>query len=88
MAPDGVGEIGRGVRPVVEVRRERFARCRAAMEQLTCKFKDVAPEAIVILGNDQREFFGPDLTPSVTIYNGAKIRRPTSSAIRFTRSCW
>jgi hypothetical protein len=58
----------------VEVRRERFGRCRAAMEALTRKFAEVAPEAVVILGNDQREFFGPDLTPSVTVYNGEKIR--------------
>jgi len=58
----------------VEVRRERFGRCRAAMEALTRKFAEVASEAVVILGNDQREFFGPDLTPSVTVYNGEKIR--------------
>ena len=57
----------------IDVRRERFARCRAAMEVLTRKFNEVAPEAVVILGNDQREFFGPDLTPSVTVYNGGKI---------------
>ncbi len=57
----------------VEVRRERFERCRAAMEALTHRFNEVKPEAVVILGNDQREFFGPDLTPSITIYNGAKI---------------
>lgn len=58
----------------VDVRRERFARCRAAMEELTRKFGEVAPDAVVIVGNDQREFFGPGLTPSITIYNGAKIR--------------
>jgi hypothetical protein len=58
----------------VDVRRERFARCRAAMEELTRKFNEAAPDAVVILGNDQREFFGPDLTPSITIYNGEKIR--------------
>jgi hypothetical protein len=58
----------------VEVRRERFARCRTAMEALTKKFAEVAPDAVVILGNDQREFFGPDLTPAMTIYNGEKIR--------------
>src|SRR6185369_12389640 len=58
----------------VEVRRERFARCRTAMEALTKKFADVAPEAVIILGNDQREFFGPDLTPPITIYRGAEIR--------------
>src|SRR5207244_2161933 len=50
----------------VEIRRERFARCRSAMEVLTRKFQEAAPEAVVILGNDQREFFGPDITPSVT----------------------
>lgn len=58
----------------VEVRQERFAKCRSAMAALTKKFEEVKPEAVVILGNDQREFFGPDLTPSVTVYNGAKIK--------------
>src|SRR5262245_1821799 len=57
----------------VEVRRERFLRCRAAMEQLGRKFKEVSPEAVIILGNDQREFFDEGLTPSITVYRGAKI---------------
>jgi hypothetical protein len=57
----------------LETRRERFAKCRAAMEQLGQKFKEVAPEAVVILGNDQREFFDEALTPSITVYRGAKI---------------
>jgi hypothetical protein len=55
-------------------RRERFIRCRTAMEALARKFNEATPEAIVIVGNDQREFFGPDLTPSVTIFNGDRIR--------------
>jgi Catalytic LigB subunit of aromatic ring-opening dioxygenase len=58
----------------IDVRRKRFAQSRAAMEVLTKKFAAVEPEAIVILGNDQREFFGPDLTPPITIYRGAEIR--------------
>ena len=57
----------------LETRRERFAKCRAAMEQLGQKFKEVAPEAVIILGNDQREFFEEGLTPSITVYRGAKI---------------
>src|SRR5947209_843673 len=65
---------GYAAEATVEVRRERFARCRAAMAELTKKFDEVKPDAIVILGNDQREFFGPDLTPSITVYNGAKIK--------------
>ncbi len=57
----------------IEVRRERHARCRAALDKLTAKFREVAPEAIVILGNDQREFFTPELTPAITIYRGKEI---------------
>ena len=38
------------------------------------KFNDVAPDAVVILGNDQREFFNPGLTPAITVYRGGQIR--------------
>jgi hypothetical protein len=57
----------------LEVRRERFARCRAAMEALTHKFQQVAPDAVVIVGNDQREYFDADLTPAITVYRGKEI---------------
>jgi hypothetical protein len=58
----------------VETRRERHAQCRRAMEVLGRKFKEAAPEAVIILGNDQREFFNAGLTPSITIYRGEKIQ--------------
>src|SRR5215470_11482820 len=57
----------------VETRRKRFHQCRQAMEELGKKFKDVAPDAVVILGNDQREFFDEGLTPSITVYRGARV---------------
>src|SRR5437773_9914458 len=57
----------------VDVRRERHAQCRRAMEVLGRKFNDVSPDAVVIVGNDQREFFNPGLTPSITVYRGAQI---------------
>jgi hypothetical protein len=57
----------------VDVRRERHAKCRSAMEVLGRKFKEAAPEAVVIVGNDQREFFDADLTPSITVYRGKEI---------------
>lgn len=57
----------------LEVRRERHARCRAALEQLRAKFREVAPEAMVVVGNDQREFFTEELTPAITVYRGAEI---------------
>ncbi len=66
-APGFGGEID------VETRRQRFARCRAAMEALGRKFKEVSPDAVVIVGNDQREFFNEELTPSITVYRGKEI---------------
>jgi Catalytic LigB subunit of aromatic ring-opening dioxygenase len=57
----------------LESRRQRHARCRAALEALGRKFREVAPDALVIVGNDQREYFGEDLTPSITVYRGAEI---------------
>jgi hypothetical protein len=57
----------------IETRRERYARCRAALETLRRKITEAAPEALVIVGNDQREYFGEDLTPSITVYRGAEI---------------
>jgi OH-DDVA oxygenase len=56
------------------VRRERFVKCRQAMEVLGQKFNAIAPDAVVILGNDQREFFNPGLTPAITVYRGSEIR--------------
>jgi len=58
----------------IDVRRERHARCRAAIEALREKFRQVDPEAVVIVGNDQREFFTEELTPSITVYRGQDIR--------------
>ena len=57
----------------VEKRRERFMQCRSALEALGRKFNEVSPDAVVILGNDQREFFNPGLTPAITVYRGAEI---------------
>jgi hypothetical protein len=57
----------------IESRKERHAQCRRAMEVLTKKFQEVKPEAVVILGNDQREFFNEELTPSITVYRGKEI---------------
>ena len=57
----------------MEVRRERHAQCRRAIEVLGRKFGEAKPDAVVIVGNDQREFFGEDLTPSITVYRGQEI---------------
>jgi aromatic ring-opening dioxygenase catalytic subunit (LigB family) len=58
---------------VVEKRRERFMQCRSALEALGRKFNEVAPDTVVIIGNDQREFFNAGLTPAITVYRGKAI---------------
>src|ERR1044071_6254276 len=57
----------------LEVRQERYARCQRALDAVGKKFKDVAPNAFVIVGNDQREIFSDELTPSITVFRGAEI---------------
>jgi len=66
-APGFAGEIG------IETRRDRYERCQRALDALGRKFKDVAPEAFVIVGNDQREIFSNDLTPAITVFRGKEI---------------
>jgi hypothetical protein len=56
-----------------DVRQRRFEECRAALDVLGRKFDSVRPDAVVIIGNDQREFFNPGLTPAITVYRGAEI---------------
>ena len=58
---------------VIETRRERYARCQRALDAVGRKFKDVAPDAFVIVGNDQREIFSNDLTLAITVFRGSEI---------------
>ena len=57
----------------IETRLERHARCQRALDAVGKKFKDAAPDAFVIVGNDQREIFSADLTPAITVFRGAQI---------------
>src|SRR2546423_623512 len=66
-APGFAKEIG------IETRTERHARCQKALDAVGKKFKDAAPDAFVIVGNDQREIFNEDLTPAITVFRGAQI---------------
>jgi hypothetical protein len=57
----------------LETRRERYARCQRALDAVGRKFKNVAPDAFVIFGNDQREIFSDALTPAITVFRGQQI---------------
>lgn len=66
-APGFSGEID------LRTRCERHSRCQRALDILRCAFKEAAPDAVVIVGNDQREIFSDELTPAITVYRGEQI---------------
>ena len=56
-----------------EVRQERFDRNCQAMKQLGDKVAAVDPDIIVVVGDDQHEWFHEDIQPSFTVYCGGDV---------------
>jgi hypothetical protein len=74
MAPKGLEEI---LRP--EVMRGRYERCQAGLAKLREEVAQVAPDVIVIIGDDQKEMLLEDNLPAFLIYWGKEIYdRPTT----------
>ena len=57
----------------VEVRRERYDRCQNHLAFLSQEIERVAPDVLVIMGNDQREVFQTDHTPAFAVYHGDTV---------------
>ena len=52
----------------LEVKRARFQRCLAAMDLLKHKLDEWAPDAFILIGDDQRENILEDNTPPFVVY--------------------
>ncbi len=66
-----------------DVWRDRHARCQRALDALRDKVSEAAADVVLIVGNDQREIFGEDLTPAITLYRGEHIDNiPATAAER------
>ena len=64
-------------------RQRRYDACQTGIRALTDKWEEVAPDACVILGNDQRELFLEDIQPTFTVYRGETFyNQPTSDEQR------
>jgi hypothetical protein len=61
------------VKSSIEERSKRKARCDAAIDVMARKWAEVDPDICVVMGNDQREIFLPDITPALTVFTGDKI---------------
>ena len=69
----GAGERDFEKESSLEVRQERFERNRRAMHQLAEKVAKVDPDIIVVVGDDQHEWFHEDIQPSFTVYCGEQV---------------
>ncbi len=57
----------------IEVRRGRHERNQRALDQLGQKLADVDPDVVLIVGDDQHEWFHDDIQPSFTVYCGDQV---------------
>lgn len=57
----------------IEVRRERHARCQHQLDRLADRLAAAAPDVIVLVGDDQHEWFKPELQPSFAVFHGETV---------------
>ena len=57
----------------IETRRERHARCQHQLDRLADRLAAAAPDIIVLVGDDQHEWFKPELQPSFAIFHGETV---------------
>jgi len=61
----------------LEVRRERFNRCVARLDALAAAAAAADPDVVVLIGDDQAEWFRADIQPTFAIFHGqAVVNRP------------
>lgn len=56
-----------------EVWIERFAQAERDIERLGKDLRALEPDLLIIVGDDQRELFGPDNQPALGVYHGERV---------------
>lgn len=59
------------ISPEILAAKERA--CHAALDRLGDALASAAPDVVVIVGDDQRELFGPNNQPAIAIFHGDEI---------------
>lgn len=57
----------------IDVRRSRHDRNQKALDALAQKLAEVDPDIVVVIGDDQHEWFLDDIQPSFTVYCGDQV---------------
>ena len=58
---------------VLEVRTERHDRCQIQLDYLSEQLAEIKPDVILVVGDDQREWFMEDIQPAFSIYYGEEV---------------
>ena len=64
---------------------DKFDRAQAAVETLGQRLAETAPDAVVIVGDDQHELFGADGVPAIGLFTGECVMDLPPDAERFAR---
>lgn len=57
----------------LETRRKNFDRCQRALDVLSEKLHTVNPDVVVLVGDDQHEWFHSQIQPAFTVFHGKEI---------------
>ena len=57
----------------IEVRIERHGRCQKQLDYLSRQLAETRPDVILLVGDDQREWFMEDIQPAFSIYYGDEV---------------
>ena len=55
----------------IEMRRDRHERNQSALDQLSQKLADIDPDIVIIIGDDQHEWFQDDIQPFMDVLSSA-----------------
>jgi hypothetical protein len=62
---------GAAIEPAEQERR--YQACQKGLDRLAEVFRELKPDLVIIVGNDQKEVFLDDLTPAITVFSGEQI---------------
>jgi hypothetical protein len=56
-----------------EIRAERYARCQSALDRLGEIIRAAKPDVLVVIGDDQEEWFHSDIRPPFAVFHGDSV---------------
>ncbi|NQV57632.1 MAG: protocatechuate 3,4-dioxygenase [Rhodospirillales bacterium] len=61
----------------LDVKRERHAKCQKQLDDLGEQLRAAEPDVVLVVGDDQREWFFEDSQPAFAVYCGSEVHNKT-----------